>query len=176
MQYQTIPVFARFQWVNHPRVVDMLSLFLAPPALGRKGYDKTRLFRWLLYKQLMRCSYRDLESITGIDHSTFVKFRQMLMASFLLPRILHTLQTRLITERGTLRLVFDSSFVETYSRHGEDGSKYSGYKKKNGFKLHSMIDFRTRLPLLQYATGVARADVVWGENLVRCAPPSEVPN
>lgn len=42
----------------------------------RRGYDKVLMFRWLMYRQVMGCSYRDLESMTGIDHSTFIKFRK----------------------------------------------------------------------------------------------------
>ncbi|MEK7465062.1 MAG: hypothetical protein AAB591_01445, partial [Patescibacteria group bacterium] len=32
---------------------------------------------------------------------------------------------------------------------------------------HQIIDFNTRLPLLQAATPGARADIVWGEHLIR---------
>jgi len=67
-------------------------------------------------------------------------------------------------------LILDSSFVETYSKKDEIGSEYSGYKEKNGFKLHQIIDYKTRLPLLQASTPGARADVVWGLKLIRAAP------
>jgi|SRR3989338_1795414 len=85
MSHQTIPVFRRFQWLNHPRVTHILSTFLKPPKRGRKGYDKVLMFRWLLYRQLMNCSYRDLESMSGIDHSTFVKFKKRLMRELWFP-------------------------------------------------------------------------------------------
>ena len=167
--FDTIPVFARFQWLNSPQVVDILGRFLHPPQRGRRGYNKTLLFRWILYKQVMRCSYRDLESMTGIDYSTFIKFRKRLTASFLLSRILQSLAV-CIAQKKPLRLILDSSFVETYSTHHETGSEYNGYKKKNGFKLHTLIDYETRLPVLQHATGGARADVIWGHNLIRGTP------
>lgn len=170
MQYQHIPVFARFQWVNSQQVVQILSMFLYPPERGRKGYDKVLMFRWLIYKWLMRCSYRDLESMSGIDHSTYVKYKKRLTASFLLPQIFDSLRDTLISQKDSLELILDSSFVETYSRKNELGSEYFGYKKKNGFKLHSIIDYGTRLPITQKTTPGARADVVWGENLVRGAP------
>ena len=67
-------------------------------------------------------------------------------------------------------MILDSSFVETYSKKDEIGSEYSGYKEKNGFKLHQIIDYKTRLPLLQASTPGARADVVWGLKLIRAAP------
>lgn len=170
MYYYSIPVFARFQWINSPQVVEILSAFLKPPERGRKGYDKVLMFRWLMYKWLMSCAYRDLESMSGIDYSTFIKFRKRLVASFLFPRIFGALRDFLVSRRRSFRLIIDSSFVETYSKHDERGSEYFGYKKKNGFKLHAAIDYETRLPLLQAATPGARADVIYGENLVRGAP------
>lgn len=172
MSHQNIPVYARFQWLNHPRVTHVLAKFLKPPRRGRKGYDKVLMFRWLPYRQLMNCSYRDLESISNIDHSTFVKFRQRLLREHWFTHVFTTLATRIAANRKSLRLVLDSSFVETYSGHDEDGSEYSGYKEKNGFKLHQIIDFKTRLPILQTATPGARADIVWGEHLIRGAPAS----
>lgn len=170
MLFQTIPVFTRFQWVNNPQVVDILSCFLQPPSRGRKGYDKVWMFRWLIYKWLMRCSYRDLESMTDIDYSTFVKFKKRLIASFLLPQIFEALRNNLVSQRESIKLILDSSFVQTYSRYDEKGSEYNGHKEKNGFKLHAIIDYGTRLPLIQKTTPGARHDVVWGENLIRGAP------
>ena len=171
MPIERIPAFQRFQWLNSPKVVALVASFLHPPERGRRGYDKVLMFRWLMYKQIMRCTYRDLESASGIDHSTFVKFRKRLTASFFLPRMFASLSHMLVAERESLRLILDSSFVETYSKHDEEGSEYSGYKKANGFKLHSLIDFETRLPVLQIATGGARADVVCGSHLVGLALP-----
>ena len=170
MHFERIPVFARFQWLNSPQVVDILSRFLRPREKGRKGYDKAWMFRWLLYKWLMRCSYRDLESMTGVDYSTFIKFRKRLVASYFLPRIFLALRSCVVSSKKSLRLILDSSFVETYSKHNERGSEYFGYKKKNGFKLHTIIDYKTRLPLLQCATPGARSDVTLGAHLIRAAP------
>src|SRR6267143_3804903 len=105
MSFDTIPVFARFQWLNSPQVVDILSRFLAPKPRGRRGYNKTLLFRWLVYKQLMRCSYRDPESMSGIDYSTFIKFKKRLMASFFLPKMFEIFVAELVTQTKDLRLI-----------------------------------------------------------------------
>lgn len=172
MSHQNIPVYARFQWLNHPRVTHILSKFLKPPKRGRKGYDKVLMFRWLLYRQLMNCSYRDLESMSDIDHSTFVKFRKRLLREFWFPRVFKAMASVIAERTKSLRLILDSSFVETYSGHDEPGSEYNGYKEGNGFKLHQVIDFKTRLPILQAATPGARADIIWGEHLIRGAPSS----
>jgi len=169
--FEHIPVYERFQWLNHPRVVDILSRFLRPPRRGRKGYDKVLMFRWLMYKQLMGCSYRDLESMTGIDHTTFIKFRKRLMEKVWFPHIFQRLTSTIAKHLPVITAILDSSFVETYSRHDEEGSEYSGYKEKNGFKLHQMIDYDTRLPILQTSTGGARADVILGQALIDRAPP-----
>ena len=69
-----------------------------------------------------------------------------------------------------LFFLLDSSFVETYSKHKEKGAEYSGFKKKTGFKLHSLIDFDLRLPLRQLATGGARHDITIGKQLIRGSP------
>ena len=121
---------------------------------------------------MMRCSYRDLESMSGIDHSTFVKFKKRLMRKRWFARAFGALVARIAPRRRSIIAILDSSFVETYSGHDEEGSEYSGYKEKNGFKLHQIIDFRTRLPILQATTPGARADIVWGGHLIRGAPKS----
>ena len=165
-----IPIYGRFQWLNEETTNKILEKFLKPPSKGRRGYDKAWMFKWLIYKQITSCSYRDLETMTGVDYSTFIKFRRRLIDKVWFPTIFKKLVTNIITHQKDLTLIIDSSFVETYSKHDEEGSEYFGYKKKNGFKLHQMIDFRTRLPLLQMCTPGARADIVWGSNLIRAAP------
>lgn len=170
MSYKHIPVYARFQWLNNPVVINTLKMFLKPKPKGRKGYDKIWMFRWLIYKQLMGCSYRDLESITGIDYSTFIKFRKRLINQIFFKNVFEILSQGIAVNLPSITALMDSSFVETYSKRDEEGSEYFGYKEKNGFKLHQMIDWKTRLPILQFATGGARSDIRWGANLIRAAP------
>ena len=166
-----IPTYARFQWINHPTIHTVLRHFLAPPAVGRKGYDKVLMFQWLMYKAVMGCSYRDLESMSGIDHSTFVKFRQRLLRTRWFTRVFRKLVTTIAPVLESMTLVIDSSFVETYSRHDEHGSGYSGYKEKTGYKLHQMIDYATRLPLVQLTSSGNEADITYGRQLLDRAPP-----
>src|SRR3989344_6537430 len=170
MYSQIIPVYARFQWLNNPIVISTICRFIKPNTRGRKGYDKVWMFRWLIYKQFMGCSYRDLESMTEIDHSTFVKFRKRLIAKLLFKNIFSILSQTIAQNLDAITAIIDSSFVETYSKRDEEGSEYFGYKEKNGFKLHQMIDWKTRLPILQFATPGARSDIRWGANLIRAAP------
>lgn len=169
--YQSIPSFPRFQWLNHTKVVEILQRFLKPSERGRKGYDKVLMFRFLIWRQLMGCSYRDLEGVSGgIDYSTFIKFRKRLIKALWFPRIFKTLTSWLTLNFKSLFLLLDSSFVETYSKRKEKGAEGSGFKKKIGFKLHSLIDFDTRLPLRQLSTGGARSDIKLGENMIRGSP------
>ena len=170
MYSQIIPVYARFQWLNNPIVISTICRFIKPNTRGRKGYDKVWMFRWLIYKQFMGCSYRDLESMTEIDHSTFVKFRKRLIAKLLFKNIFSILSQTIAQNLDAITAIIDSSFVETYSKRDEEGSEYFGYKEKNGFKLHQMIDWETRLPILQFSTPGARSDIRWGANLIRAAP------
>lgn len=167
--HQRIPTYARFQWLNAVKVRKMLVPFFRYRGRGRRGYGQVTLFLWIAYKQLHGCSYRDLESMSGIDHTTFIKFRSRLKEK--LPHLFGSLVTRTLKGQS-LDLILDSSFVETYSKHDEKGSAYSGYKEKNGFKLHEIIDRTSRLPVFQVATAGNVADVTMGEVLVERAPPS----
>ena len=176
MSFKFIPVYARFQWLNSPQVIKLLEIFLRPPARGRKGYNKVWMFRLLIYKQLMGCSFRDLESVSEnigrkIDYSTFIKFKKRLIEKFFLKNIFDILSQTVASSLDSITALIDSSFVQTYSKRDEEGSEYFGYKEKNGFKLHQMIDWKTRLPLLQFATPGARSDIVYGAHLIGAAPP-----
>lgn len=166
-----IPVYARFQWLNHESVKKVLIRFLKPNARGRKGYDKIYMFCWLMYKQLMECTYRDLESITGIDYTTFIKFRKRLSAKNWFADTFTILSSYISKYLNGISLILDSSFVETYSGHDEEGSGYSGYKEKNGYKLHQFIDYKSRLPLLQAVSAGNVADINGGHRLLNRAPP-----
>jgi transposase len=171
LQYlKYIPIYGRFQWLNREVINKVLERFLKPSTKGRKGYDKVWMFKWLIYKQITSCSYRDLETMTGIDYSTFIKFRSRLVNKLWFPAIFKKLVDGIASNLKDITLIIDSSFVETYSKKDEIDSEYFGYKQRNGFKLHQMIDWKTRLPLLQFCTPGARADIVWGSNLIRAAP------
>lgn len=167
-----IPIYGRFQWLNEEITHKVLERFLKPPSRGRRGYDKVWMFKWLIYKQITSCSYRDLETMTDIDYTTFIKFRQRLINKLWFPTVFKKLVDNIVANIQDITLIIDSSFVETYSGKDEMGSEYFGYKQKNGFKVHQAIDFKTRLPLLQMCTPGARADITWGGNLIRTAPNS----
>lgn len=169
MSLQRMPVWARFQWINDDRIVSLLLEALPYAGTGRRGFGKAVLFRWLLYKQCHGCTYRDLESISDIDYTTFIKFRHSLKQSGWL-EYMFQLMTAVIVQGKRLKLITDSSFVEQYARTLEPGAEYSGFKEKTGFKVHQIIDFRTRLPVAKAVTGGARADVVLAKHLIAGLP------
>src|ERR1700737_4817174 len=103
-----IPVFVRFQWLNHELVINVLARFLTYRGRGRRGHDKMYMFRLLIYKQLMSCSYRDLESISNIDYSTFIKFRQRLMKFSWFNKIFNRLTKLVGSSLKDLNLILDS--------------------------------------------------------------------
>ena len=123
-------------------------------------------------KHLLGWSYRDLEGVTGIHHTTFIKFRKRLMHTLWFSKVFKLLASQVVAGQKKLNLIVDSSFAETYSKKKEQGSAYSGYKKKVGFKLHSVIDYVTRLPLMQVATPGNCADITLGKHLIRGTPRS----
>lgn len=170
--HQRIPAYARFQWLNHPLLRKLLSPSFRYCGTGRRGHDKVTMVLWLMYKKLHGCSYRDLESMSGIDYTTFIKFNTRLKKVLWFPKLFERLVGKVLASRGILNLILDSSFVETYSKHDEEGSGYSGYKEKNGYKTHEIIDFKTRLPLFQMVSAGNVADITAGEQLVERAPPT----
>jgi len=149
-----------------------LGKFLQPNPRGRKGYGKILLFLWLLWKQISGCTYRDLESMRGIDYSTFIKFKTRLAQEGWFAKVFGDLLDWLVSWIGPLGLALDSTFVPTYSGKQEPGSKYSGYKEDFGFKLHTFIDCRARLPLAIRTSNGSCHDIVGGKELVGMSPPN----
>lgn len=169
MLFQNIPTWARFQWINDPNIVKILLSALPYAGTGRRGYGRALLFRWMLYKQCHRCTYRDVESMSGIDYTTLIKFRAVMKQNNRLEYIFQTIVS-VITDKESLTLITDSSFVEQYARKKEAGAEYSGFKEKTGFKVHQIIDWRTRLPVAKIVTGGARSDIVLAKALVKELP------
>ena len=146
----------------------MFDLFIVAfpyAGTGRRGYDNVLLLRWLLYKHGVNCTYRDVESMSGIHHTTLIKFQQVIQRSGQLERMFQAI-VQAATDGQDLTLIIDSSFVEQYAKAREVGAEYSGYKRKTGFKTHEIIDFATRLSVAKIVTGGARADVTLAHHLV----------
>ena len=125
--------------------------------IGRIGYGKSELFVYLILQQLSNCSDRDLEAISGIEHSTFAKARKRFFEEGIYEKFLVHL-VHLAIKEGIIKaqkIPMDSSFVQTYSKKKEEGSEFwKKYEKKKsyGFKLHALIDETTSLPIALIVT------------------------
>lgn len=170
MTYYHIPVWKRFSFVNNRLFQRTLRKLLPKYRRGRRGYDKLRLLLWLMYRQCMNSTYRDIEHLSGIHHSTFIKYKKRMERDGVLGYLFTSLRDKAISKRK-LTVVCDSSFVETYSGHDEDGSGYSGHKEANGYKLHQFIDFETRIPLLFATSPGQMSDYKGCEHLLDLSPP-----
>jgi transposase len=128
---------------------------------GRKGYDKEFLFMLLLMKKVTNWDYRTIASMGKVCHSTLVRAN-----SFFLKRgIYEKVFTHLIRQAFKQRLIkgkyvaMDSSFVHTFSKHGELGSEgWNEFKKAYGFKLHVLVDCETKFPIAVCITNGLASD------------------
>lgn len=117
---------------------------------GRKGYDKTLLFFWLLVKKMVGWDYRTIAEMAGMAHSTLLRANTF----FLLHNIYFKYFQHLVKYAYKHRLIqgkkvsLDSSFVPTFSKKEESGSRgWNGKKETFGFKLHLLIEETTSFPI-----------------------------
>lgn len=112
---------------------------------GRVGFPKELVFKWLLVKKITNWDYR---SVAVRRNKQFER-----------KEIYQKLFGYLVKEAVKIGLIngekvaIDSSFVKTYSGEEENGScGFNGYKKADGFKLHALIDAKTKFPLALVVT------------------------
>lgn len=128
---------------------------------GRKGYDKEKLFGWLLIKKVTNWDYRTIASMAGVSHPTLLRAN----AIFLEKKIYEKVMIDLVKQayrNGLIKgkyVAMDSSFVHTFSNKGELGSEgWNEFKKAYGFKVHLLIDCETKFPLAVCITNGLAAD------------------
>lgn len=128
---------------------------------GRIGYPKDLVFKWLLVKKVTNWDYRSLEELSRISHQTFIRRNQQfekrnIYRKFFQYLVKQAVKTGLIDGE---KVAMDSSFVKTYSQHEEIGSMgFNGYKKAFGFKLHCLIDTKTKFPIALIITDGLTSD------------------
>ena len=117
---------------------------------GRKGYDREFLFALLLVKKATNWSYRTVAEMGEVSHSTLVRANSF----FLKHRVYEKVFSKLVKtahEKGLINgkfIALDSSFVHTFSKHGELGSEgWNEFKEAYGFKLHLLVDCETKFPM-----------------------------
>lgn len=128
---------------------------------GRKGYDKEMLFVWLLVKKVTNWDYRTIASMAGVSHPTLIRANNLFLKKQVYQKVFVDLvkkayRNRLIPGRY---VALDSSFVHTFSKHGELGSEgWNEYKEAFGFKLHLLLDCETKFPIALSLTNGLAAD------------------
>lgn len=116
---------------------------------GRIGYAKDVVFKWLLVKKVTNWDYRSMAEVSGISHPTLVRNNQQFEQKKVYEKCFQYLVKKAL-ETGLLngeKVAIDSSFVKTFTKKEEAGSRYSGFKKANGFKLHALVDAQTGFPM-----------------------------
>lgn len=117
---------------------------------GRKGYDKDLMFLWLLIKKMLHWDYRTIADMAGMSHSTLIRantffLSQGVYSKFFCHLVKDAYKKGLIQGK---KVALDSSFVPTFSRKEEFGSRgWNGKKETYGFKLHLLIDANTSFPI-----------------------------
>ncbi len=141
---------------------------------GRRGYDKEVLFGWLLIKKVTNWDYRTIASMAGVSHPTLIRANELFLRKQLYEKVMVSLvksayRKKLI--KGTY-IAMDSSFVHTFSKHGELGSEgWNEFKEGFGFKLHLLIDCETKFPIALIVTNGLAADNTLAIPLLKKARP-----
>jgi transposase len=122
---------------------------------GRIGYAKESVFKWLLVKKVTNWDYRSVAYVSGISHSTLVRRNQQFIKENVYQEFFQYLVKQAV-RKGLIegeKVALDSSFVKTYSKKEEEGScGWNEFKKSYGFKLHALIDVKTKFPLALLVT------------------------
>lgn len=141
---------------------------------GRKGYDKEMLFCWLLVKKIMHWDYRTIASMANVSHPTLIRANHMFLAKQIYQKVFVQL-VKTAYKKGLILgryVAMDSSFVHTFSNHGELGSEgWNEFKKAYGFKMHLVIDCETKFPIALCITNGLAADCTLAIPLLKKARP-----
>lgn len=128
---------------------------------GRPGYDKEKLFGWLLIKKVTNWDYRTIASMAGVSHPTLIRANDLFLKKHLYEKVMVSLVKKAY-KQGLIKgkyVAMDSSFVHTFSQKGEIGSEgWNEFKKAFGFKLHLLIDAETKFPIALIVTNGVAAD------------------
>ena len=106
---------------------------------GRNGYDKEKLFGWLLVKKVTNWDYRTIASMAGVSHPTLIRANNFFLKRNIYKKIFINL-IRKAYAKGLIKgkyVAMDSSFIKTFSKKEEFGCEgWNGFKDGFGFKLH----------------------------------------
>lgn len=141
---------------------------------GRPGVDKEKLFMWLLIKKVTNWDYRTIASMAGVSHPTLIKANELFLKKHVYGQVMRDF-VKQGYKLGLIRgkyVAMDSSFVHTFSRHGEVGSEgWNEFKEGYGFKLHLLIDTETKFPIALCITNGLAHDMTLAIPLLKKARP-----
>ena len=128
---------------------------------GRPGYDKELLFSLLLIKKMTNWSFRTVAEMGGISHSTLVRANTFFLKERIYEKVFNHLVGKAF-KKGLIKgrfVAMDSSFVHTFSKHGELGSEgWNKFKEAYGFKLHLLVDAQSQFPIALLLTNGLASD------------------
>lgn len=141
---------------------------------GRPGYDKEILFGWLLVKKVTNWDYRTIASMAGVSHPTLIRANDLFLKRHIYEKVMVSLVKKAYRRELIVGkyVAMDSSFVHTFSKHGEEGSEgWNGFKEGYGFKLHLLIDTETKFPIAVCITNGLANDMTLAIPLLKKAKP-----
>lgn len=141
---------------------------------GRIGYQPSFVFKWLLVKKITNWDFRTVGEVSHLSHSTLVRWNQRFERKDIYRKFFQYL-VKVACKKGLIvgeKVAMDSSFVPTFSKHQETGSGgWNGYKEKFGFKLHCLIDVKTKFPMAILVTNGVVNDMPVAIPLLKKARP-----
>lgn len=151
------------------------KLYTREPYIGgRNGYPASFVFKWLLVKKFTNWDFRTVGEASHLSHSTLIRWNQRFERKSVYQKFFAHL-VKLALKKGLItgeKVAIDSSFVPTFSRHEESGSGgWNGYKEKFGFKLHCLIDTKSKFPIALIITDGVRNDIPVAIPLLKKAKP-----
>jgi len=128
---------------------------------GRKGYDKEFLFTLLLMKKITNWDYRTIASMANVSHPTLIRANELFLKKKVYEKVFVNLVAK-AKRKGLIKgryVALDSSFVHTFSKHGELGSEgWNEFKEAYGFKLHLLVDCASQFPIALTITNGLTSD------------------
>lgn len=139
---------------------------------GRTGYDRETLFGWLLVKKVTNWDYRTIASMANVSHPTLIRANDLFLKRHIYEKVIIHL-VKQAYKKGLIQgkyVAMDSSFVHTFSKHGEIGSEgWNEFKQGFGFKLHLLIDTETKFPIALIITNGLAHDMTLAIPLLKKA-------
>ena len=141
---------------------------------GRPSIDREMLFMWLLIKKVTNWDYRTIASMAGVSHPTLIRANELFLRKHIYELVMKDFVKKAL-RKGLIQgkyVAMDSSFVHTFSKHGEEGSEgWNEFKEGYGFKLHLLVDCETKFPIAICLTNGLAADSTLAIPLLKRAKP-----